>query len=172
MAIQTSALFKGFSGSVNRRLLYRQCNGITVLSRFPDRSKVVYSVQQKQAQKRFSEAVEFARVIIREPGLKEIYTVKASLLGFRSAWNVAIAEFMSEEPLGVKRKRIKFDKSLIRRSRTRKMRIRLYRFANETEQSVLKVPKHLKPIRGRDPSLAALKPVIGRRVNSYELNTA
>ncbi len=171
MAIQTSPLFKGFSGSVNRRLLYRQCNGITVLSRFPDRSKVVYSERQQQAQKRFSDAVDFARIVIRYAGLKEKYAIKASLLGFRSAWNVAIAEFMSDQPLAVKRKRIKFDKSLIRRSLTRKMRIKLYKFAEEPEKSVLKVPKHVKSVRGRAPALPAIPIGFIACIPDYTLKT-
>lgn len=146
MAIQTSPIFKGFSGSVNRNLLFRQCSGITVLSRFPDRSKVVYSERQKQAQKRFSDAVDFARVVISQPGLKDIYAIKASLLRFRSAWNLAIAEFMSGKPLELKKKRIKFDKSLIRKPIRRKMRIRLYKIADKADE-LLKLPKRLKSIR-------------------------
>ena len=55
------------------------------------------------AQKCFSDAVEFARVVIKEPGLKETYCVKASLLGFRSSWNIAIPEFMSDKPLTVQK---------------------------------------------------------------------
>ncbi len=62
MAIQTSPVFEGFRGSIDRQLLFRQLGGKTVVSQFPDRSKVVYSELQKQAQKRFSEAVDFARV--------------------------------------------------------------------------------------------------------------
>lgn len=143
--IQTSPIFKGFRGSVNRHLLFRQCGGKTVVSKFPNRSKVIYSEQQKHAQKRFSEAVDFARVVIKEPGLKNIYCIKASLLGFRSAWNLAIAEFMSDQPLTVKKKKIKFDKSILVRSLRRKIQVKLYKFAEETAQGVLKVPKRGRP---------------------------
>ena len=109
MDIQTSALFKGFSGSVNRQLLFRQCAGKTVVSWFPDRSTVIYSERQKREQRRFADAVSFARAVIADEALKQVYSIKAALLGFRSAWNVAIAEYMSDQPLNVKKKKIPFD---------------------------------------------------------------
>lgn len=144
MAIQTSALFAGFRGSVNRQLLFRQCGGKTVVSSFPDRGKVIYSERQRQAQKRFSEAVDFARVVIKEPGLKDIYGIRASLLGFRSAWNLAIAEFMSDQPLGVKKKKIRFDRSVLNDSLGWKVPAKLYKFDEEAVPVVLKVPPRIK----------------------------
>ena len=114
-----------------------------MVSQFPDRSKVVYSELQKQSQKRFSEAVDFARVVIKEPGLKDIYCLKASLLGFHSAWNLAIAEFMSDKPLEVKKKKIRFDKSILIRSLGWNVPVKLYKFAEEPTQGVLKVPERL-----------------------------
>jgi hypothetical protein len=149
--IQTSKIFEDFRGSVNRHLVFRQCGGKTVVSRFPNRSRVVYSEEQRRAQKRFSEAVEFARVVIKEPGLKNVYSVKAALLGFRSAWNLAIAEFMSEKPLGIKKKKIRFDRSILRHSMGWNIPVKLYKFAEEPEQGILKVPLRLrsKPVRER-----------------------
>ena len=128
------------------------------MSQFPNRSRVIYSEQQKQAQKRFSDAVDFARVVIKEPGLKHIYSVKACLLGFRSAWNLAIAEFMSDTPLGVKRKKIWFDKSILVRSLRRNITVKLYKFAEEPEPRVLKVPSRLKskPVRERTQAARGL----------------
>ncbi|MDP3468549.1 MAG: hypothetical protein Q8S11_09470 [Daejeonella sp.] len=127
MAIQTSILFKGFSGSINRQLLFRQCAGKTVVSRFPDRSSVIYSEKQKQERRRFADAVSFARVVISDRGLKQVYSIKAALLGFRSVWNVAIAEHMSDQPLKVKKKKMPFDKSQIELQAGRKIQIKLFR---------------------------------------------
>ncbi len=159
MAIQTSPLFTGFRGSVNRRLLFRQCGGKTVLSRFPDRSRVIYSERQKQSQKRFSDAVDFAGVVIKEAGLKDIYSIKASLLGFRSAWNLAIAEFMSDRPLNVKKKKIRFDKLILVRSLRWNIPVKLYRFDEEPVQGVLNVPKRLKSGSKPKPLHRATSPV-------------
>lgn len=136
---------------MNRQLLFRQCGGKTVVSSFPDRSKVIYSERQKHAQKRFSEAIAFARVVIREPGLKDIYSLRASLLGFRSAWNLAIAEFMSEEPLGVKKKKIRFALSILHNSLGWEVPVKLYKLQEETDEVVLKVPERVKIRSLRDP---------------------
>jgi hypothetical protein len=142
LAIHTSPLFKDFRGSVNRQLLFRQVGGKTVVSRFPDRSRVIYSEQQRQAQKRFSDAVSFARVVIKEPGLRDIYTIKASLLGFRSAWNAAIAEFMSDKPLEVKRKKIRFKKSDLNMAWN--VRLNLFKYAEEQSKDILIPPKRIR----------------------------
>ena len=136
MAIQTSAIFAGFRGSVDRQLLFRQCGGKTVVSKFPDRSKVIYSEQQRKAQKRFSDALSFARVVIREPGLRDSYCIRASELGYRSAWNLAIAEYMSDQPLIVKRKKIKFDKSFLRKEMGWNIKTNLYKIADDAEEGV------------------------------------
>jgi ribosomal protein L9 len=127
MAIHTSVLFQGFSGSINRQLLFRQCGGRTVVSKFPDRSTVIYSEKQKQERRRFADAVSFARVVIADQGLKQAYSIKAAMLGFRSAWNVAIAEYMSEQPLKVRKKKIPFDKSQINYPEDSKLQIKLFR---------------------------------------------
>jgi len=127
MAIQTSMLFKGFSGSINRQLLFRQNGGKTIVSKFPDRSAVIYSEKQKQERRRFADAVSFARVVIADRALKQVYSIKAAVLGFRSAWNVAIAECMSDQPLQVKKKKISFDKSQIELQLGRKIQIKLFK---------------------------------------------
>ena len=141
MAIQTSAIFAGFRGTVDRQLLFRQCGGKTVVSKFPDRSNVIYSEQQRRAQKRFSEALSFARIVIQEPGLRDTYCIKASQLGYRSAWNLAIAEYMSDQPLIVKRKKIKFDKSILRKSMGWNIKTNLYKLAEEVDESILMFPE-------------------------------
>jgi len=151
MAIHTSPLFAGFHGSVYRQLLFRQRDGKTVVSKFPNRSKVVYSEQQKWAQKRFSDAVDFARVVIKEPGLKKIYSIKASLLRFRSAWNLVIAEFMSDKPHEVKKSKIRFDKAWINTEIGWNVKAKLYKFSEDEAQPVLKIPLRIqgRPRRGR-----------------------
>ncbi len=65
------------------------------------------------------------------------------LLGFRSAWNLAIAEFMSDKPLEVKQKKIRFDKSIVVRSLGWDVKVKLYKFVEEPTQGVLKVPQRL-----------------------------
>lgn len=147
MAIHTSALFQGFSGSINRQLLFRQCGGKTVVSKFPDRSAVIYSEKQKQERRRFADAVSFARVVIADQGLKQAYSIKAAVLGFRSAWNVAIAEYMSDQSLKVKKKKIPFDKSQINYPADNKLQIKLFKTIEEEPPVLVKVSR--RKCRGR-----------------------
>ena len=141
MAIHTSALFQGFSGSIDRQLLFRQCGGKTVVSKFPDRSAVIYSEKQKQERRRFADAVSFARVVIANQGLKQDYSIKAAVLGFRSAWNVAIAEYMNDQPLKVKKKKIAFDRSQINYPADSKLQIKLFKTIEEEAPVLVKVSR-------------------------------
>ena len=127
MAKQLSPVFKGFSGSINHQLVFKQLNGQTVVTLYPDRSEVIFSERQRQNQRKFSDAVAFARVIIANPELKKIYSLKASLLNFRSAWNVAIAEYMSNEPLTLKPKKVRFDKCVITNEMGKNIHVNLYK---------------------------------------------
>jgi hypothetical protein len=113
MARHLSPIFQGFCGSVNNLLVFKQVHGQTIVTVFPDRSKVIFSERQKQAQKRFSDAVYFARTIIGNTNLKKIYALKASLHNFRSAWNAAIAEYMGDAPLSFKPVKERFDQRII-----------------------------------------------------------
>ncbi len=143
MAIHNSVLFQGFSGSINRQLLFRQCGGKTVVSQFPDRSAVIYSEKQKRERRRFADAVSFARVVIADRGLKQIYSIKAAVLGFRSAWNAAIAEYMSDQQLKVRKKKIRFDRSQINYPADRKLGMKLFKMV-EAEPPVLVKLSHRK----------------------------
>ena len=147
MAIQTSAIFKGFSGNINRQLLFRQSGGKTVVSKFPDRSKVIYSERQKREQRRFADAVSFARVVIADKGLKQVYSIKAAVLGFRSAWNVAIAEFMSDQPLQAKKKKIAFDRSQLNFPADSEIRVKLFKIAEEPVQIQVNIPRRKRRFR-------------------------
>ena len=101
--------------------------GKTVVSKFPDRSAVIYSEKQKLERRRFADAVSFARVVIADQGLKQSYSIKAAVLGFRSAWNIAIAEYMSDQLLKVKKKKIRFDRSQIQYPADSKLQIKLFK---------------------------------------------
>lgn len=147
MAIQTSAIFKGFSGNIDRQLLFRQSGGKTIVSKFPDRSKVIYSERQKQERRRFVDAVSFARVVIADKGLKQVYSVKAAVLGFRSAWNVAIAEFMSDLPLQAKKKKIPFDKSQLNYPSDSEIKVKLFKIAEDQPYVLIKISRRKRRSR-------------------------
>lgn len=115
-----------------------------MVSKFPDRSNVIYSEQQRKAQKRFSDAISFARTVIQNPGLRDTYRIKATLLGYRSTWNFAIAEYMSDQPLVVKRNKIKFDQSVLRKEMGLNIKIKLYKIVEAAKETLLIVPERLR----------------------------
>jgi len=127
MARHSSPIFQGFCGSVDRQLVLKQVYGQTIVTVFPDRSKVIFSEQQKQAQKRFSDAVYFARTIIGNANLKKIYALKASLHNFRSAWNAAIAEYMGDAPLALKPVKERFDQRIISNQMGKGIQVKLFK---------------------------------------------
>lgn len=138
MAVHTSPVFEGFSGNINRQLVLKQRLGKTIVTKFPDRSRVVYSENQKQEQRRFADAVSFARIVIADKVLFEQYSIKASLLGFRSAWNAAIAEYMSTEPLHPKPKKIRFEKSIITGPMGGKITVNLFKLVYPDTKKLFK----------------------------------
>jgi len=147
MAIHTSSIFKGFSGNIDRQLLFRQSGGKTIVSKFPDRSRVIYSERQKQERRRFADAVSFARVVIADKGLKQVYSIKAAVLGFRSAWNVAIAEFISDQPLQAKKKKIPFDKSQLNYPSDSEIKVKLFKVAEDQPHVLIKISRRKRRSR-------------------------
>lgn len=128
MAIQSNPIFAGYRGTINGQLLLRQCGGKTVVSSLPDPKKAIFTPAQLSEQQRFRQAVSFARVVVSLPLLKARYAEKASKLGFRTAWNVAIAEYMSKTELQQKPKKIWFDSKIITDSLGYKVKVKLYTY--------------------------------------------
>ncbi len=127
MPKQFNPIFKGFSGSIARQLTFKQVNGKTIFTVFPDRSKVIYSPAQLQERDRFRQAVAFAKVMISHQVLKDSYALKARKLNLRSAYHAALAEFMCKGEIQAKPQKIRFDSSLIPYIKV-KSRIKLYRY--------------------------------------------
>ncbi len=96
MAIQKrNAVTQGLSGKVNGQLLYKQYNYGTVVTKIPDRSRVVLSQNQKSCNSKFRQAVEFARTVISDPIRKAEYESRNS--DGKSVYHTAIIEFLSKK---------------------------------------------------------------------------
>ena len=63
-------LLSGFSGKIGKDFIIKQYNGNTIVSKYPDMSKVVHTKKQKKVQTKFAKAVAFAREVINNPTLK------------------------------------------------------------------------------------------------------
>lgn len=83
----------GLSGKIGDMLVFTQRNGKTIVGKLPDKSHVEQSDKQKAVNKRFQEAVIYAKVVVADAALKAEYESKAG--DGKSAYNVAIADFFN-----------------------------------------------------------------------------
>ncbi len=82
----------GLSGKVNGQLLYKAYSYGTVVTKMPDRSKVVLSDKQKSYNRNFRSAVAYAKEVINDPVKRAEYESK--LQEGKTVYHTAIAEFL------------------------------------------------------------------------------
>lgn len=71
MAVSKNPLLKGFSGHNNKTIVVKQYPGDkTIVTSYPDMSKVKPTAAQLAAKARFSQAVTYAKNILNEPNAK------------------------------------------------------------------------------------------------------
>ncbi len=93
-----NVLTKGLSGKINGQLLFKQYSYGTVVTKIPDRSKVILSEKQKECNLTFRKAVAYARKIIHDPVKKAEYESK--LAGGKTVYHTALAEYLSGKTTG------------------------------------------------------------------------
>jgi hypothetical protein len=84
----------GLSGKVGGLLVFRQVNGKTVVSKIPEQPKTV-SDKQKDQRQRFQSATFYAKIALGSPETKELYDAKANKRSGKTAYHVAIADFLN-----------------------------------------------------------------------------
>jgi hypothetical protein len=89
--LRKNLLIKGLIGSVNKQLVLKQYGKTTVVTSYPDMSKVVKTEKQKKENKRFKEAVAYANTQMANPVAKAEYQARTK--GLQRAFNIAIADF-------------------------------------------------------------------------------
>jgi hypothetical protein len=82
----------GLSGKIGDLIVFRTLNGKTIVANKPAERKGAPSEGQKQNQKRFQQAIIYAKSAVADPALKEEY--KAAAKEGESPYNVAVADFM------------------------------------------------------------------------------
>jgi hypothetical protein len=88
-----SILLHALRGAIGKQIVVKQYGNKTVITAYPDMSKVKPSKLQKQKRKQFAAAIEYARSIIHDPVKKTAYAMKLKK-GSR-VYNAAIKEFLS-----------------------------------------------------------------------------
>jgi hypothetical protein len=91
--LKSNVLVEGFSGRVDR-LLFKQYKYGTVVSKMPDRSKVRLTANQKKANKRFQQAVQYAKSVLADTTLHKQYA-KAVKNG-KSLYHAALSDFLKQ----------------------------------------------------------------------------
>lgn len=98
MANTNNPLLKGFRGQIAKTIVVKQYSGDrTIITAYPDMSKVKPSVAQLAAKARFADAVAYAREIRSQPiQLNEAHSRLAHRKG--SIYHALIAEYMKLHP--------------------------------------------------------------------------
>jgi len=82
---------RGLTGAVGKEFVFKQLNGETLVTKYPDRSQVKYNKKQTRFQKIFAGASAYASDVINDPMKKSAYKVGAG----KSVYHAAIADYMA-----------------------------------------------------------------------------
>jgi hypothetical protein len=94
MATSHSPLTHGLRGQLGKQLVFKRYGKKTVVTRYPDMSKVKPSKQQQQQRSRFAEAVAYARKITHDPLLKAAYAEKVNK--GQTVYHYALQEYLRQ----------------------------------------------------------------------------
>lgn len=98
MAYTTSTLASGLSGHIGKQLVFKRYAHKTVVTRYPDMSRVKPSPLQKERRKVFGEAVAYARAINNDPVRKAAYLPKVPK--GKTVYQFALKEYLKAHPTG------------------------------------------------------------------------
>ena len=93
MAKSKNILLQGMSGALGKQLVVKQYPHATVITSYPDMNGVKRSKLQKRNSGRFSEAVQYAIGILRNPEKKAEYQL--TIGKGKSVYRTAIKEYMT-----------------------------------------------------------------------------
>lgn len=81
----------GLSGKVNGQLLFKQYSYGTVVSKIPDRSKVILSDKQQASNEVFRKAVLYAKQVLKDP--LKYAECKSRVAEGKTVYHTAIADY-------------------------------------------------------------------------------
>jgi molybdenum cofactor biosynthesis enzyme len=100
-SVYNNILLEGASGALGKQIVIKNYNGKTVITAYPDMSRVKPSKHQKTRRNIFKEAVAYAQAINNDLSRKVVY--KKKLKKGQSVYHAAIAEFMSKHTASAKK---------------------------------------------------------------------
>jgi hypothetical protein len=90
--IKDNYVMKGATGQIGKLIVYKNINGKTFATKYPDRSNINYTREQIGYRKIFAEAAKYASEIVSDPKKKAAYPRH----GKTSVYHSALSDFMSE----------------------------------------------------------------------------
>ena len=94
MARLSGNLLHGISGAVGKQLVFKKYGDKTVVTGYPDMSKVKPSEKQVEKRKVFADAVAYAKNISRNPVKKAEYLKKVK--AGESVYHFALKQYLAE----------------------------------------------------------------------------
>lgn len=91
----TNIITRGLSGQLGKELVVKQYGRKTVITRYPDMSKVKPSALQQQRRNKFAEAVAYAKAINNNAELKAAY--KQKLKKGQTVYHYALREYLQQQ---------------------------------------------------------------------------
>ncbi len=98
--VQNNPLFHNFQGKLGKFMVFRVVRGKTIVSKYPDMSRVERSPDQKAYNNLFREAVQHAKSELRDPNAKAALLKRMKRnpkLKDRNPINVLVSEFLKEQ---------------------------------------------------------------------------
>lgn len=74
--VKDNLLTSGTAGTVGKNIVYKQINGKTFMSKYPDMSQVQYNKTQIEYQNLFAHGVEYAQGVLKDPDRVAAYRKK------------------------------------------------------------------------------------------------
>ena len=90
--VKDNILLKGLSGAFGKDEVYKTINGKTFKTKYPDRSRVIYTKEQLECRGIFGKASQYASSIVKDPAKKAAYPVKGS----DSVYHTALKDYIAE----------------------------------------------------------------------------
>ncbi|MEO8853729.1 MAG: hypothetical protein ABI359_08120 [Ginsengibacter sp.] len=82
------------SGAIGKKIVFKQYRNGTVITRYPDMTRIVASGEQRECRNLFKDAVAFAKEIVNDPVKKKIYAKK--IKKGDSVYHFAIKEYIAK----------------------------------------------------------------------------
>ena len=90
--VDQNDITQGLSGRFGKQLVFKSYSYGTVVTKYPDMSKVKLSPKQKASNRLFRQAVAFAKSVIADPVKRKKY--ERSLAPGKTVYAAAVSDFM------------------------------------------------------------------------------